>query len=195
MFSPRTLRKSAAVRRSAQMPVLQHERQLSELGHRNHWAFRPVGVAPVPDAPLFIGHRRELLAVPFEQERGRIPAHALERMQAIKASGIRVKAFVVVHEAPKELAPPRGTRIVSPREFWTQRIKEISIPVLKGAGLVAATAVMAAAIAIFGVALIATAGLTAAALVVDPYLVAALEIEGDPRGRCLWVVIDSWMTE
>lgn len=195
MFDRKTLIKQRAIQTRRVLPVLEQEQKLMQLARANNWDFLVAGVAPIPKAPIFIGRKKDLLAVPFAQERGYIPPHALERMQAIKAAGIRVKEFVVVHEAPKELAPPRGTRIVSPREYWMKRIKEISAPILKGMGIAVAAVVIPVVVAVFGVAVLATAGLAVAALAVDPYLVAAVEIEGDEHGRALWCVVDSWVTE
>src|SRR5687767_2081771 len=100
------------------MPVLEQERRIMALGEMRHWDFRVLGVAPVPHTAIYA---KEWWLVPLHEDTSTIPARTLERVHALYEVGIRPKAFVIAHEAPKQIAPPKDTPIISPFQYWSKR--------------------------------------------------------------------------
>lgn len=162
------------------VPVLAQEREIMALGKTNHWNFRVLGAAPVPDTAVYVNN---WWLVPLAEDKSQIPARALERVRSLYAAGIRPKAFVIAHEAPKQIAPPPETPIVSPLAYWSQRAAHSSVAVLKGVGAVAA-AVVPLMVKAVGLSLLA--GLTLGTLLADPCLIAVTDDD-------VWIEIDSWM--
>lgn len=163
------------------VPVLAQEKQILTLGRMQHWDFRVLGVAPVPTTAIY---HNDWWLVPLHEDTSVIPARALERVQALYAAGIRPKAFVIAHEAPKQIAPPRETLIVSPFAYWSKRVGEGIIQTAKVAGTVVSV-VAPVVLAVLGAGLFASFAL-AGALVADPCLIAITDDD-------VWIQIDYWM--
>lgn len=189
MIYPKTLTKQGRLRRHGRLPVLEQERKFMELSHELKWGTRILGIAPIPEAPVFV---KDSMIVPSGQDNSPIPDRAMERVKAMYARGIYPKAFLVVHEAPQELAAPANAPKGSLLEFWIKRLGSASLPIIKVAGIMIAAVVIPAVVAVFGIGLLAMVGL-ATAVMVDPALIAAIEIEGDEQGRCLWLLVDNWV--
>jgi len=163
------------------MPVMQQEREIMSIGSARQWNFRLLGVAPVPQTAIYFN---EWWLVPLHEDTSTIPARALERVQALYGAGVRPKAFVIAHEAPKEIAPPRGTPIVSPFEYWTKRAAEYAVGLVKTVGTVAAV-VVPILLTVLGTSLLVSVSV-AGALVADPCLIAVTDDD-------VWIQIDYWM--
>lgn len=163
------------------MPVLEQERQIMALGEARRWDFRILGVAPVPHTAIYA---KDCWLVPLQEDTSMIPAWALERVQALYEAGIRPKAFVIAHEAPKQIAPPKETPIVSPFQYWSKRAADSTVNVLKAAGTVVAV-VAPILLAVLGTTLLLSVTV-AGALVADPCLIAVTDDD-------VWIQIDYWM--
>lgn len=177
-----SLVKNSATLARRPVPVLEEERRLMGVAEENRWPFRVLGIAPVPTEPIFAN---DWWLVPATQDKSAIPAHALERIHAIYIAGIRPKAFVIAHEAPKQLAAPAGAPQVSRFEFYAGQLAEHSATVARAAGRVLVT-VAPIILAGVGMTLMAMVGL-AGAVLTDPCLIAIMEDD-------VWVEIDSWMS-
>lgn len=158
--------------------------ELLRVGSERHWSFRVLGVAPVPHAPIF--HNQWWL-VPIAQDSSPIPLRALERVNSIYEAGIRPKAFVIAHEAPRRLRAPAKISVMSPLEFRARQLAEHSFRVLQIAGKVLTRFVLPFTIALIGVTASAMVGLASVALS-DPCLIAVTDDD-------VWIQIDFWMTE
>lgn len=163
------------------VPVLEQERRILALGEMRHWDFRVLGVAPVPQTATYI---KDWWLVPLHEDTSSIPARALERVQALYEAGIRPKAFVIAHEAPKQIAPPKDTPIVSPFAYWSKRAAESTVTILKAAGTVIAVAAPIL-LTVLGTTLLMSVTV-AGALVADPCLIAVTDDD-------VWIQIDYWM--
>ena len=155
-----------------------HTRQLLALGREEGWHFRILGQAPVLTEPVRI---QDWLLVPALEDSTPLPDSTMERLYAIYACGIHPQGFVLVHEAP--------LRLTSPVQEETKPTKTVDLKKIGGAalGLAALTGslIAGAAIAVVGGLLILPVGLIAAAVIVDPILVAVM-----PDNT--WVEIDRW---
>ena len=158
-----------------------HTKHLLALGRKEGWPFRILGQAPMLAEPV---RMEDWLLVPALEDSTPLPESTMGRLYAIYASGIHPQGFVLVHEAPLRLAAPDGEAIKAKRKV---DLKQIGGAVL---GLTALTgSVLAgAAIALVGGLLLIPAGLIAAAVIVDPILVAVM-----PDNT--WVEIDRWDIE
>jgi hypothetical protein len=163
------------------LPVMQQEREIMAVGKARGWPFRVLGVAPVPQQPIFVN---DWWLAPVFLDTSPIPARALERVRAVYEAGISPKAFVIAHQAEKQLAPPSGTRIVSPVEYWGKRVGEQSVVLLKAIGKVIAI-VAPIVLAAVGTSLLLSLTV-AGALVADPVLCAVTDDD-------VWIEIDEWM--
>lgn len=165
-------------------------RELLHLGREQGWNCNLLGQAPFPEEPVRV---HDWLIVPAHLDSSNIPDKALQRVRSIYANGLRPKGFVVVHEAPKLLAAPGELQagnlrmsIINPQVRSALRFT--SLVVAGGAAVVTA---------ISGLAILALAGLTFAALllvptalvmgvtILDPILIAVTE-DG------YWIEIDRW---
>ncbi len=168
------------------LPVREQERSILAVGEAHQWGFRVLGVAPVPQTALYA---HDWWLVPLHEDTSAIPARSLERVRAIYAAGIRPKAFLIAHEAPKQIAPPSETRIVSPAEYWTKRAGDGALTVLKAAGQVASM-IVPVLVTVLGAGLMLSltfvGAVAAAALVADPCLIAVTEDD-------VWIQLDYWM--
>lgn len=166
---------------SRRMPLLTQEREIMTLGAAHNWDFRTLGVAPVPATSFYF---KDWWIVPLAEDTSTIPARALERVRTLYEAGIRPKAFVIAHEAPRQIAPPAETRIISPLEYWGKRTAEGAGTILKGAVAVAAV-VAPVLLAMLGASLLVSLTI-AGALVADPCLIAVTDDD-------VWIQIDYWM--
>ncbi len=157
--------------------------QLMQLGERRGWEPMVLGKAPLPEEPVRLG---DWLLVPVEQDTSLIPARALRRVQAIYEAGLRPQGFVVVHEAPLQLAGPKvASKPIDPAEI-VERLRPVGAFAVKAAGVLAVVGaclltVMAAIALPIPFALIG-------AIALDPILVVVTE-DGD------WIEIDRWWSE
>ncbi len=149
--------------------------QLLALGQARHWDCEVLGRAPCPTWPVRV---EGWLIAPVQQDSSRIPARTLERVQAIYAVGLRPKAFVLVHEAPMQLAAP--ARPDSGIKMSPHISPELKL-LLKALGGLTLGAAALAATAIMAVPLALVLGLA----MVDPILVAITEDD-------YWIEIDRW---
>ena len=170
----------APIVKVAESPVA---RQLLTLGEERGWEARIVGQAPLPDVPVRVG---EWLIVPIEQDTSDIPARTLRRVQAIYEAGLRPQGFVVVHEAPLQLAGPKPKpTTIDPAEV-VERLRPLGEFAVKAVGTVAVVgtyaAVVLAAIAM------PLPFLLIGAIALDPILIAVTE-DG------YWVEVDRWWSK
>lgn len=85
---------------------------LLDVGYRNNWDFIHLGKAPIPTQPVRVG---DWLIVDAREDQTRIPRKTMHRIQTVYAEGIRPESWVLVHEAPYLLSPPKEkkkTRLV-----------------------------------------------------------------------------------
>lgn len=153
--------------------------QVLAVGEDYGWPFVVLGQAPLPTAPVRLG---EWLIVPAEMDSSPIPERALKRVQAIHAAGLRPKGFVLVHEAPLQLAA------LKPKPFnVAEFVERVSPKVLEVLGkAVGATAVVALYGALAAAFIVCPwPFLLIGMVMVDPILIAVTE-DGD------WVEIDRW---
>lgn len=180
MVMQKDIVRTKKIRQAATMPVLPQEREIMAVGQSHRWDFRVLGVAPVPQQPLYFNN---WWLVPANQDSSVVPARALERIRAIYEAGIQPKAFVIAHEAPKEIAAPAGTPKTTPFEFWSRKVGEHSLTALKIIGATAAVLVPIAGV-VLGAGFLITLGVLSA--MVDPCLIVVTEDD-------VWIQIDYWM--
>lgn len=82
------------------------------IGYRNNWDFVCLGQAPVPTQPVRVG---EWLIVSALIDTSPIPVQTMQRIQTIYREGLRPQSWVLVHEAPYQLCPPKQDK---PRHVW-----------------------------------------------------------------------------
>src|SRR5258706_700261 len=75
--------------------------QLLALGRQEHWDFRVLGQAPMPERPVRLG---EWLLAPPENDSSSIPPRAPNPVQTIFSPGPRPEGFVPVDATPKHLS-------------------------------------------------------------------------------------------
>jgi hypothetical protein len=159
---------------------------LVAFGRSLGWGFPVLGHAPVPTIPI---HINGWLIVPAHLDNTPLPAQAQERMNAIQAAGIRPQAWLVIHEAPPLLAPPKVETGESPAKKWFTPTKQRKTKqVLKTTGsAVGVAAIASGALAFIAVAaaLVVPIALLAGVVMIDPILV-AVSSDG------FWVEIDRW---
>ena len=169
--------------------VSSNARELMTFGRRRGWDCAVLGQAPFPDEPVRLGN---WLIIPAHQDTSPMPERTFGRIQDLYAEGLRVKGFVVVHEAPKllsanvqEQAQPLRLPFLSPE---IRKALKMAGYVLGGLAVMVVAAV-GLALAAFAIAILAGALLLPAALmgaaIVDPILIAVTEDD-------YWVEIDRW---
>ena len=159
--------------------VLGHQtKQLLVLGKKNRWPMQVLGKAPMLKIPVRI---QDWLLVPSTMDSTPLPDQAIQRIKALYEAGIRPQGFVMVHEAPLQLKAPA---IQEKQKVDKQMLKKIGGAAL-GLGAITGSLVAAVGIAIIGGLLILPAGLLAAAVIIDPILVAVMPDDS-------WVEIDRW---
>ena len=80
---------------------------LMNVGYIFNWDFVNLGKAPIPDQPVRAG---EWLIVSATEDTSPIPRQTMHRIQTIYQEGIRPLHWVVVHEAPFLLSPPKAKK-------------------------------------------------------------------------------------
>jgi len=157
--------------------------QLIALGERNGWPFHYLGQAPIPINPIRAGN---WLLMPAQQDNSRIPTRTYQRIQAIYAQGLRPKGFVVVHEAPMQLPPPKIQEIsqINSRSKTNSNLKVIGVATL-GIGVLAGTAIALVSVLVIGGILLFPIAMAAGVILIDPILVAVTEDDH-------WIEIDRW---
>lgn len=166
----------------ATVRALQQEHALMAVAAVHHWPFQVLGVAPVPETPVFCN---EWWLVPIAQDNSQIPARALERVQAIYQAGIRPKAFIVAHEAPQHLPAPADAPKISKLEFWSHELAKHSLTAAKVTGAILAGVVIPLSLTALGVGAMVALGLLSA-MAADPCLIVVTEDN-------VWIQIDYWM--
>jgi hypothetical protein len=153
--------------------------RLLTVGQEFGWEFMVLGQAPMPTQPVRLG---EWLIVPAELDSSPIPERALKRVQAIYAAGLRPKGFVLVHEAPLQLAAP-ARKPFDVSEF----VERISPAVVDMLGKAVGAAALLALYGVLAAAFIVCPWpfLLIGLVMVDPILIAVTE-DGD------WIEIDRW---
>jgi hypothetical protein len=160
-------------------PVLGHQtKQLLTLGQENRWPMQVLGKAPMLKQPVRI---QDWLLVPSTMDSTSLPDQAIQRIKALYEAGIRPQGFVMVHEAPLQLKAPTVQEKPKVDKQLLGKIGGAAI----GLGAITGSLVAAVGIAIIGGLLILPAGLLAAAVIIDPILVAVMPDNS-------WVEIDRW---
>ncbi len=160
-------------------PVLGYQtKQLLTLGQENRWPMQVLGKAPMLKQPVRV---QDWLLVPSTMDSTALPDQAIRRIKVLFEAGIRPQGFVLVHEAPLQLKAPTSPE--KPK-VDQQLLKKIGGAAL-GLGAITGSLVAAVGIAIIGGLLILPAGLLAAAVIIDPILVAVMPDDS-------WVEIDRW---
>ena len=147
----------------------------------------------MPEKPVWLG---EWILAPAQGDSTAIPVRSLARVQAIFLAGIQPQGFVLVHEAPKLLKAPQDAGSQEPGTLVERYLGQSTIKWMTAVGgalvlAVAAAAglvMVAAAVIALASVLIVPAVLMAAALGVDPILVAVTDDDE-------WIEIDRWQTE
>ena len=127
---------------------------------------------------------QDWLLVPALEDSTPLPDSCMERIYALYMSGICPQGFVLVHEAPRQLTSPyQAEKPKMDLEF----VKKVGSAAL-GLAALTGSVLAGAAIAVVGGLLILPTGLLAAAVIIDPNLVAVM-----PDNT--WVEIDRWDME
>ena len=155
--------------------------ELLSLGQENGWPVQVLGKAPMVTHPVRAG---KWLLVPATIDSTPLPDRTMERLQALYNASIRPQGFVLVHEAPLQLSSP--TPIEEPKKDQ-QLLRKIGSAAL-GLGVLTGSLAAGLVVAVVGGLLILPAGLLAAAVVIDPILVAVMPDN-------IWVEIDRWDVE
>jgi len=161
-----------------------HTKQLLALGKNNRWPMQVLGKAPMLKQPVRI---QDWLLVPSTMDSTPLPDRAIQRIKILYEAGIRPQGFVMVHEAPLQLKAPEVPKVGEKTEANKKLLGKIGGAAL-GLGTITGSLVAAVGIAIIGSLLILPAGLLAAAVVIDPILVAVMPDDS-------WVEIDRWGIE
>ena len=161
-----------------------HTKQLLTLGRENRWPMQVLGKAPMLKQPVRI---QDWLLVPSTMDSTPLPDRAIERIKRLYEAGVRPQGFVMVHEAPMQLKAPEIPKIEQKAKSNKHLFGKIGGAAL-GLGAITGSLVAAVGIAIIGGLLILPAGLLAAAVLVDPILVAVMPDDS-------WVEIDRWDIE
>jgi len=136
------------------------------LGNFMGWPMRIIGQAPMLEEPVRL---KNWLLVPAQQDSTRVPRRTLRRIQLLFAQGLRPQGFVVVHEAPMQLAAPAPVLPERKPLEW-QQVGNMTTTIAKGLGLLMLGS------------LLLPLGLL---VVLDPILIAVTQ-DND------WIEIDRW---
>ena len=153
-------------------------KQLLTLGKENRWPMQVLGKAPMLKQPIRV---QDWLLVPSTMDSTSLPNQAIQRIKALYEAGIRPQGFVMVHEAPLQLKAPIPQEKPKVDQQLLKKIGGAAI----GLAVVTGSMVAAIGVAIIGGLLILPAGLLAAAVIIDPILVAVMPDDS-------WVEIDRW---
>ena len=142
--------------------------QFLSLGDLMGWQTQLIGKAPMLKESVRL---QNWMLVPAHEDTSQIPRRTMKRIQTIYSQGLHPQGFVVVHEAPMQLAPPKQDHVHQP---------EINMP-SEGFGKVLETITKVLGTIIMGTILLPLGLL----LVLDPIMVAVTE-DG------YWIEIDRW---
>jgi hypothetical protein len=154
-------------------------RQILTLSDQKGWHFSFLGQAPLPTQPLRLDN---WLVVPAAEESTAISPGSYKKVQTIFANGIRPKGFVVVHEAPRQLAAPKKVADPTPSPV---HIPQQPTTDANGNTAVAASSILSG---LFSTILLVLGTIFMSVAMIDPILVAVME-DGS------WVEIDRWDTK
>ena len=143
--------------------------QFLSLGDRMGWQTQVIGRAPMLKEPVRI---QDWLLVPAHEDTSPLPPRTMRRIRLIYSQGLRPLGFVVVHEAPMQLAAPKTVVEEKPLVEW------------EGVGKAVGTVARVMGVLLMG-SLLLPLGLIAGAVMLDPILVAVTE-DG------YWIEIDRW---
>ena len=146
-----------------------HAQQFLSLGDRLGWHTEVLGKAPMLKEPVRL---QDWLLVPAHEDTTDLPQRTMKRIQTIYSQGLRPQGFVVVHEAPMQLAGPKS------------KIEEKHPLEWRGGGKVIGAIAKVLGTVALG-AMLLPLGLLVGMVMLDPILVAVTE-DG------YWVEIDRW---
>ena len=143
--------------------------QLLALGDRMGWHTQVIGRAPMLKEAVRL---QDWMLVPAHEDTTAIPARTMRRIHTLFSQGLRPQGFVVVHEAPMQLAAPKTVVEEKPLVEW------------EGVGKAVGTVARVMGVLLLG-SLLLPLGLIAGVVMLDPILVAVTE-DG------YWIEIDRW---
>jgi len=144
--------------------------QLLALGDRMGWQTQVIGRAPMLKEAVRI---QDWLLVPAHEDTTPLPPKTMRRIRLIYSQGLRPQGFVVVHEAPMQLAAPKTVVKEKPKVEW------------EGVGKAVGTVARVMGVLLLGSLLLPLGLIAGAAVMLDPILVAVTE-DG------YWIEIDRW---
>ena len=133
------------------------------------WQTQVIGRAPMLKEAVLI---QDWLLVPAYEDTTPLPTRTMRRIRIIYSQGLRPQGFVVVHEAPMQLAAPKTVVEEKPKVEW------------EGVGKSVGTVARVLGVLLLG-SLLLPLELIAGAVMLDPILVAVTE-DG------YWIEIDRW---
>jgi len=143
--------------------------QFLSLGDQLGWHTEVLGKAPMLVEPVRL---QDWLLVPAHEDTTELPRRTIKRIQTIYMQGLRPQGFVVVHEAPMQLAAPEPATQKNRTLEWEGGGKVIGA-IFKILGVVALGGMLL------------PLGLLAGLVMLDPILVAVTQ-DG------YWIEIDRW---
>jgi len=143
--------------------------QFLSLGDQLGWHTEVLGKAPMLKEPVRL---QDWLLVPAHEDTTELPRRTMKRIQTIYTQGLRPQGFVVVHEAPLQLAAPKPV-IQEKQSFEWEGGGKVLGAIAKVLGTIA-----------LGTMLLPL-GLLAGLVMLDPILVAVTQ-DG------YWIEIDRW---
>jgi len=143
--------------------------QFLSLGDQLGWHTEVLGKAPMLKQPIRL---QDWLLVPAHEDTTELPHRTMKRIQTIYSQGLHPQGFVVVHEAPMQLAAPKPAFEEKRPLEWEGSSKVIG-----------AIAKVLGVVALGGMLL--PLGLLAGLVMLDPILVAVTQ-DG------YWIEIDRW---
>jgi len=143
--------------------------QLLSLGDRMGWHIQVIGRAPMLKEAVRL---QDWMLVPAHEDTTAIPARTIRRIHTLFSQGLRPHGFVVVHEAPMQLAAPKPVIEEKPPLEWEGVGKAVGI-IAKVMGIL-----------LLG-SMLLPLGLIAGAVMIDPILVVVTD-DG------YWIEIDRW---
>ena len=143
--------------------------QLLTLGDRMGWQTQVIGRAPMLKEAVRL---QDWMLVPAHEDTTAIPARTMHRIRTIFSQGLNPQGFVVVHEAPMQLAAPKPVIEEKPPVEW------------KGVSNAVGAIAKVLGVLLLG-SMLLPLGLIAGAVMIDPILVVVTE-DG------YWIEIDRW---
>lgn len=101
--------------------ITQNQRQqFLAVGEKSGLDFKFIGIAPIPDQPVYIPG---WWIIPAMQDKTEIPARTQQRIQLLFKEGLRPKSFVIVHEVPNSL-PGETKDFIEHSKEWEQNLSK-----------------------------------------------------------------------